>query len=93
MWIALFLACNPGPPDLDHTERVVVVGEACLAEVPRWDFDWQQLYLLEEPRYLFPDEVIEVTCTFDTTDDVTEVTWGEGTGDEMCLVGLLVTLS
>ena len=65
----------------------------CLADVPRWDFDWQQLYFLDAPRYLYPDEILEVSCTFDTSDDTEEVRWGEGTGDEMCLVGLLVTLS
>jgi len=64
----------------------------CLIDVPRWDFDWQQMVFYDQARYLFPTETLRLSCTFDTTDDTEPVAWGEGTEDEMCLVGLLVTL-
>ena len=64
----------------------------CMADVPRWDFDWQQMYFYTAPFYLYPDETLRLSCAFDTTGDFDEVRWGEGTEDEMCLAGLLVTL-
>ena len=67
--------------------------QTCLAEVPRWDFDWQRLYLYEDPVYLYPDEQLRLSCTFDTTGDTEGVSWGDGTDDEMCLVGLMATVS
>ncbi len=64
----------------------------CLAEVPAWDFNWQQLYFYTEPEYLWPDDTLRLTCTFDTTGDDEPVRWGDGTDDEMCLIGLVATL-
>jgi hypothetical protein len=60
----------------------------CLAEVLRWDFDWQLYYFLEQPIVLEPGYEIEVTCTYDTT-TVTEPVWpGWGTQNEMCVAGV-----
>lgn len=81
-------AANPEPP-----------GEACLLDIARWDFHWQESYLFPEdaPVLMHPGGALELTCTYDNgpddqTPDATghrppprHVTWGEGTRDEMCL--------
>jgi hypothetical protein len=63
----------------------------CMVDVPRWDFGWQRTYFYDDPVYVDPDDTLRLTCTFDTSGDTAEVPWGEGTGDEMCLVGLIAT--
>lgn len=69
-----------------------------LLHIPRWDFAWQDFYLLQQPIVAKPNDVIRVTCRFDnsaagqpkTTTRASPSTpryvlWGEGTADEMCL--------
>lgn len=64
---------------------------ACLIRVPRYEFHWQLLYFYDQPVDLAADQPLTITCRYDTRTR-TEVTgWGEGTMDEMCLAGLLVT--
>lgn len=73
--------------------------EMCLLEIPEWDFQWQQGYVRprDNPVMLQPGEGIEVSCTYDnsavnqpvvngTQVDPRDVTWGEGTLDEMCIL-------
>jgi hypothetical protein len=84
------IVLNPGRP----TRRV-------LLDIPRWDFHWQNAYLLERPIQAKPGDVIRVTCTYDPArrkrgeDGIPKspryVLWGEGTTDEMCLGLLQVT--
>jgi hypothetical protein len=62
----------------------------CMADVWKWDFHWQQLFFYNQPITVTPDDVISVTCTYDTSHRTTPVTWGEGTQDEMCLVGVYI---
>ena len=70
----------------------------CLINVPRWDFDWQQVYLFEKDQRLTTSlgDELELTCVYDNTAENQPlvdgevraprlVTWGEGTLDEMCL--------
>lgn len=66
--------------------------ETCLVSVPQWDFQWQQQYFFTEPVRIGPDDRILLDCIFDTTGDTENVRWGDGTNDEMCLVGVYVTL-
>jgi hypothetical protein len=83
-----------------------VAGDpACLIDIPRWDFHWQQNYGLPEPTRVEAKQgdKIRVQCTYDnsaanqpvvdgTKQPPMDVTWGEGTLDEMCLlyVGVMV---
>jgi hypothetical protein len=62
-----------------------------MADVPQWDFHWQQLFLYEDPIVVTPADVLKVECTYDTSSRDTTVLWGEGTQDEMCLVFVYVT--
>lgn len=75
--------------------RVVHTDESsnCLAEVPAWDFSWQRFYFLDRPQYVLGSDRIELSCAYDTRGRAEPVRWGEGTGDEMCLLGLYVTLN
>ncbi len=71
-------------------------SDECLIDIPRWDFHWQQSYELEEPVVVQPGEAFRLTCEYDNSaanqpvvngERLTprDVTWGEGTLDEMCL--------
>lgn len=66
-------------------------NETCVAEIPRWDFNWQHYYYMEEPLLLDFDDELEVTCVYDSTgiDEPTSPGWG--TQNEMCFLGLFVS--
>lgn len=63
----------------------IETDETCLGYIPRWDFDWQQLFFYEAPvRLTQRDREVRITCTFDTTLESAPIYWGESTKDEMC---------
>jgi hypothetical protein len=84
------LELNPGTP----RARV-------LLDIPRWDFHWQNGYVLAEPVQAEAGDVVRVTCRHDVRKRVRGeegiprtpryILWGEGTTDEMCLGLLQVT--
>ena len=63
----------------------------CLVDVASWDFHWQQFYFYERAIDVVPGDVVTIQCSFDTAGVTSEVHWGEGTDDEMCLAGFYVT--
>ncbi len=76
--------------------------ETCIVDVPDWDFNWQQTFLLREPVTVPPGGRFRLTCTYDNSPgnqprvdgeriEPRNVSWGDGTLDEMCLnfVGVL----
>jgi mono/diheme cytochrome c family protein len=76
-------------------------AEECLLEIPRWDFNWQQSYGLldDEIVTLAPGDGIALECVYDNSPEnqaildgeqvaPRDVSWGEGTLDEMCMVYL-----
>jgi hypothetical protein len=67
-------------------------ASTCLLDIPGWDFNWQQLYFYQRPTgiALPAGSTVKVTCTWDNTTD-RAVTFGEGTGDEMCAAVLYLT--
>jgi mono/diheme cytochrome c family protein len=71
--------------------ELTAADEACLIRVPRYDFHWQLLYFYDEPIDLPADQLLSITCGYDTTSRSETTYWGEGTMDEMCIAGLLVT--
>ncbi len=76
-----------------RTMRLEIEGGAgteCAAWVPRWDFNWQLQYFYEEPRTLGLDDVLRVTCGFDTSSTDEPVMPGWGTKNEMCLMGMYI---
>jgi hypothetical protein len=70
-----------------RVERIRDGEASCVADVPRWDFHWQQFYFYQQPIDIEPGDVARITCDFDTRGQSDVVTWGEGTRDEMCLAG------
>ena len=82
--------------ELGKTARLSVQraggGESCLLEIPAWDFHWQGTYPMREPVRLEPGDKLRVECTWDNP-TMKDVTWGEGTGDEMCLGTFYYTLA
>jgi hypothetical protein len=73
--------------------------EDCLFAVDDWDFAWQQSYFFEsDARYVpDPDDALRLRCTYDNSaanqpvfngvqQEPRDVSWGEGTTDEMCLM-------
>jgi hypothetical protein len=65
----------------------------CLLQVNDWDFHWQGSYILQEALVAEPEDTLWLTCTFDNTAGTEDVTWGEGTSDEMCLATVYGTAS
>ena len=79
-------------------------GDTCLVNVPRYDYNWQQMYTYdtswEELPVLDEDDALRVSCTYNNSESnvmlqkylggpVTDgVRLGDGTGDEMCIVAL-----
>lgn len=76
-------------------ERKNAQGITTLLDIPHWHFHWQGSYQLVKPIALLADDELTVRCTYDNTAErrahegvqspVTEVRWGEGTEDEMCI--------
>lgn len=73
-----------------------------LLDVPSYSFEWQETYRLRQPTRINPGDQLFVECHFDNTAEnqtevngkrlpVRDVTWGEGTTDEMCLGNVLAT--
>jgi hypothetical protein len=75
----------------------------CLADVPRWDFDWQRGYLfpVEHQLPLSVDDQLELSCGYDNSAanqpvlagvvrEPEPVTWGDDSRDEMCLLTLIL---
>jgi hypothetical protein len=64
-----------------------------LIDIPAWDFGWQNTYYFERPIDLPRGSVVRVRAHFDNSKDNPSnpshppraVTWGEGSGDEMCV--------
>lgn len=71
-------------------------SEECMVQVPNWDFEWQLDYPFVEPAQYGPDDRLVLECTYDNSSvnqptlngkriTPQDVTWGEGSFDEMCL--------
>ena len=81
---------NPGTPRAE-----------VLLDVPDYNYDNQALHMLREPVTLKAGDMLRTTCTHDAglrrqlpqLRDLPPryVVWGEGTADEMCAPGLIVT--
>ncbi|MFO0620607.1 MAG: hypothetical protein U0745_04355 [Polyangia bacterium] len=78
------------------TQITTMVGNQPLVHIPKWKFHWQQSYLLQEPFVAKSDQILSLECHYNNSADnqpviggvkqtPRDVTWGEGTEDEMCL--------
>lgn len=64
-----------------------------LIYIPKWDFDWQFTYLLNEPVLFENGDTLALECVFDNNaENAVDVDWGEGTQDEMCVGNLYISI-
>ena len=72
-----------------------------LVDIQRWDFDWQGTYTFAEPITVLPGDQLRIHCEWDNSAQnqpvidgqqrpPADVTWGEGTYDEMCAASFYV---
>jgi len=66
-------------------------SEACLLEIDEWDFDWQRTYRFTDVVLAEEGDTLSLSCTWENTTD-SDIDWGDGTGDEMCLSTMLMSL-
>ncbi len=64
----------------------------CMVSVDRWDFHWQNAWWYEHPMSVTGATSFTLSCGYDTRERTDNVTWGDGTRDEMCLVYLYAAL-
>ncbi len=67
-------------------------SKKCMTEVNQWDFHWQHLYFSTQPEVLTPEASVKVTCDYDTRGRTEPILPGWGTQNEMCFLGLFVTV-
>jgi hypothetical protein len=74
--------------------------ESCIIDIRSWDFNWQQTYFFEETLETTSKEVVNLRCVYDNSVEnqpvvngeqrqPADVTWGDGSYDEMCLMYFL----
>lgn len=67
-----------------------------MIDIPAWDFHWQQGYYFQQPVIAHPNQMLFLECHYDNSaahqpvvggkpQEPRDVSWGEGTLDEMCL--------
>lgn len=77
-------------------------SSTCVLDIPDWDFAWQGSYTLSQPIPIRAGDELWMGCTWNNTAanqpiidgvvrDPIDVSWGEGTTDEMCLGAFYVT--
>ena len=66
-------------------------SKECLIEIDDWDFDWQRTYVFDEEKSVQAGDKWSIECKWDNPTDQ-DVDWGDGTGDEMCLGLVLMSL-
>ncbi|MCC6336290.1 MAG: hypothetical protein IT380_20175 [Myxococcales bacterium] len=73
-------------------KRITIRGanDECLVDIPRWDFHWQQQYFRPTPHTVGASQALTMRCEWDNP-GMTNVTWGEGTTDEMCFAFIYAT--
>jgi hypothetical protein len=87
----------PHMHELGHKLQLRVQTDAaattrCAVDVQRWDFHWQRMYFYQQPWQLNGDSRLEITCDYDTSSVQRPVLPGWGTGNEMCLTTLFLTV-
>lgn len=75
------------------TRPVAAAADTCLADIPRWDFHWQQTYQYADGAEVSVrlGDTVTLRCEYDNSAGTTTVHWGEKTSDEMCLAYLVTT--
>ncbi|MFT5683028.1 MAG: hypothetical protein ACI8RZ_003955 [Myxococcota bacterium] len=62
-----------------------------LLEVSPYDFNWQLNYRLSQAVPFADGDEIRLTCTFDNSEGSADLSWGEGSEEEMCVANLFIS--
>jgi hypothetical protein len=84
--------------DLTHADGT----SECLLNIDRWNFHWQIAYPFVAQKQIMPGDMLNITCHWDnsaagqpfvgnTQLPATDINWGEGSTDEMCLGAIYAT--
>ena len=87
---------------IQQVPHVRQCGTACLLDIPRWNFHWQGFYRFKDPVPLHAGDRVLMECHWDNSaanqPEVNgqvrapiDVHFGEGSTDEMCAGGILMT--
>jgi hypothetical protein len=77
-------------------------GTECLLDIPNWNFHWQMGYRFVAPKTLQPGDDLHLQCHWNNSQAnqpwvggqqvaPTDLNWGEGSTDEMCLGLIYIT--
>ena len=80
--------------DAQHVFAAVSIkgpSDACLVDIPKWDFHWQSQYFRPQPFTVPANGSVTMTCTWDNPTS-RMIRWGESTQDEMCFAYIYATL-
>lgn len=78
------------------TRISVSLDNVPMIDIPAWDFHWQQSYFFQKPVIAHSNQMLFLECHYDNSAShqpvvggkpqmPRDVSWGEGTLDEMCL--------
>jgi hypothetical protein len=59
-------------------------------KVPRYDFNWQQMFFYEQPLRMNAGDRMRVTCEYDTSTRTEPTLPGFQTSEEMCTLGVFI---
>jgi len=64
--------------------------EECVLDIPKWNFHWQGMYDHKQSKMWNPGDKLRLECHYNNPTS-TDMNWGEGTLDEMCLGTVLIS--
>jgi hypothetical protein len=69
-------------------------ADACVVDIPRWDFNWQGLYYFEDSEWvdLQYGDVMRTRCQYDNSAGDQPVSYGDSTSDEMCVFYAMMSM-
>lgn len=68
-------------------------SKECVGKIDSWDPGWQHYYYYKNPIPVYSSDSIEVTCTYDTSNDSNPVLPGLSSDDEMCYISMYIVPS
>ena len=89
---------NLGTSSRFWLERAADNSKQILIDIDPWNFDWQGGYQLQQEVVVYPQDALYLRCAWDNSPDnqvvdgePVHVQWGDGSTEEMCLVGIYIT--
>ncbi|MEM6996150.1 MAG: hypothetical protein AAF721_36925 [Myxococcota bacterium] len=69
-------------------DLVSASDEQCAVFIDRWDFDWQQTFVYDTPLAANANDLLRVTCEWDSTSRDAPTMPGLGSQNEMCALAI-----